>query len=144
MIELKNIYRKMERVSAKYDSLKSIFCDFNKNATMILTRPDCPVKGITISPELDKNYFDVIFVGNQVRFSFLIAEKENKELEGFVTCTCVSSDTKLVDRVIHEFSFDTDGAVNLKMVGDDPIYIDNEYIAGQLVLYFLAEAISKK
>ena len=144
VIQLKDLYLRMTRVSDRYTKLKAIFDKFGQLATSHLTSEECPVKGITFSPKLDKNYFDVSFVGKKVRFSFFVAEDESHFLQGFVKCNPVGKDEESLYPVIAEFSFNHQADTTLKTPEGDPLGIDAEWAAGYLVLHFLSDAIDKK
>ena len=58
VIEERELYRQMARVSVQYVKLKEIFDQFSHLAESRLRDEKCPVKGVSFSPELEKNSFD--------------------------------------------------------------------------------------
>ncbi len=143
MIQLKNLYSRMTRISERYTQLKTIFDNFCHLATTQLTDDKCTVKGITFLPNLEQNNFDVLFAGKTVRFSFFVAEDAIPSLKGFVECNSIGSDEKPKSIAIGKFSFNNRAETAFRTEDDDPLRIDVQGKAGYLVLYFLSEALSK-
>ena len=143
MIQLNNLYSRMTRISKRYIQLKKIFDNFCNLAEAQLTDDKCPVKGVIFSPNLERNSFDVSFVGKTIRFSFFVAEDETPFLRGFVKCNPIGSDEKPMDIVIGKFSFNHRAETSLRSEDDDPLGIDIQWVAGYLVLHFLSDALDK-
>lgn len=143
MVQLKNLYSHMTRISERYVQLKTIFDNFCHLATAQLTDDKCTVKGITFSPNLERNSLDVSFAGKTVRFSFFVAQDEIPSLQGFVECNPIGRDEKPMDIVIGKFSFNHRAETAFRTADDDPLCIDVQWAAGYLVLHFLSDALDK-
>lgn len=143
MIQLKILYSRMTRISEKYAQLKTIFDNFCHLATAQLTDDRCTVKGITFSPNLEQNSFDVSFAGKTVRFSFVVAEDEIPSLQGFVECNPIGRDEKPMNIVIGRLSFNHRAETAFRTEDNDPLCIDVQWAAGYLVLYFLSDSLDK-
>lgn len=139
-----DLYLRMTRISERYQILKEIFDHFAQLATSQLTNDKYPVKGITFSPRLNRNYFDVCFAGKRVRFFFSIVEDATGYFQGVVTCNPIGQDGKPIGVPIGEFSFNRQGETGFKTADDDPLSIDSEREAGYIVLSFLNGAFDKK
>jgi hypothetical protein len=139
-----DLFLRMTKISERYAVLKEIFDRFAQFATSQLTKDNYPVKGISFSPRLNKNYFDVSFAGKRVRFSFSIAEDTTGAFQGFVACNPVGQDGKPVDKIIGEFSFNRQAETAFKTTDGDPLYVDSEREAAYVVLRFLNDAFDKK
>jgi hypothetical protein len=143
MIQYKDLYLRMTKISERYAKLKVIFDNFCKLATAKLTNKDCTGKCIAFFPRLEKNCFDVSFVGEAMRFSFFVAENELPSLQGVVKCNSIGKDEKLIDMVIGEFIFNHNADTAFQSPDGDPLSIDYEWDAGYVVLYFLNEGLNK-
>ena len=144
MIQHKDLYLRMSKISERYAKLKIIFDNFCQLATDELTKVNCTVKGVAFFPKLERNYFDVSFVGETVRFSFSIAENELPSLQGVVKCNPIGKDEKPMAMTIGEFSFNHHADTAFKTSDGDPLGINYEWGAGYVVLHFLSDALSKR
>jgi hypothetical protein len=143
MIQHKDLYLRMSKISERYAKLKIIFDNFCQLATDQLTQVNCTVKGVAFFPRLERNYFDVSFAGETVRFSFSIVENEFPSLQGVVKCNAIGKDEKPMDMMIGEFSFNHHADTAFKTSDGDPLGINYEWGAGYVVLHFLNEALNK-
>jgi len=143
MTQLNILYMRMTKISERYTKLKTIFDNFCNLATAQLTDEKCTVKGITFSPKLERNYFDVSFTGKTVRFSFYVAEDKIPSLQGFVKCNPIGRDRKPIDMVIEEFTFNHQAETAFKTPDGDPLEINTQWAAGYLLLNFLRDALDK-
>jgi hypothetical protein len=143
VIQLKDLYSRMTRISERYLQLKTIFDNFCHLAAAQLTDDRYTVKGITFSANLERNSFDVSFAGKTVRFSFFVAEDEKPSLQGIVECNPIGRDQKPMATVIGKFSFNHRAETSFKSADDDPLGIDVQWAAGYLVLHFLCDALDK-
>ena len=143
MIPINKVYVRMTRISERYLKLKKIFDNFCHLAEAQLTDSSLTVQGITFFPNLERNRFDVSFAGKTLRFSFFVAEDEMPSLKGFIECNPIGRDKKPMDIIVGKFSFNGQAETAFRTEDGDPLYIDSQWAAGQLVLYFLSEAIDK-
>lgn len=120
MIQPRDLYFRLTKISDRYEKLKEIFDQFAQLATSQLSEEKNPFKGITFLQKLNKNYFDVCFAGKRVRFAFAIVEEPGGIFKGLVRCNPVGQDGKPLDIIIGEFTFNRETETSLRIADDDP------------------------
>ncbi|MBU0910489.1 MAG: hypothetical protein KKA54_15705 [Proteobacteria bacterium] len=136
-----NVIDRAEYAAKRYDSFKEAFVRFMKGAAY-LTEPSSPIRGLSIEPSLDKNHFDVTFVGMTIRFCFLVQYGTDNALTGRVVIVRETPTFSDTPDIIGAFSFNGKGVTDFDVAeGDDKLEI--EYNAVEIVLHFLDQALAK-
>ncbi len=145
MIQSKELFWRMTKISERYLELKTIFDNFYQLSADRLTDEKSPFKSIIFLPQLEKNFFDVSFAGKETRFSFVVAGDEKAILLGFVKCSPIGPDEKPLDTVIGEFSFNRQAETSVKDPDNDgdPLCIDVPWGAGYIVLNLLYDSFAR-
>lgn len=129
--------------SRRYADLKAKFAEFTTIVSTNLTRPDFPVRAITVKPMLDANLVEIGFAGRtlQLYFSAAIPE-ESQMLMGSVQAYIVRKLPKEESVHVDGFSFKPNGESNIKIEGD-LLYVTWDLGAIYLALHLLNESLRK-
>jgi hypothetical protein len=137
---IENVHEKTVAASKRYSRLKSGFERFYSGG-QYLTAQQSRLENFVFQPFLESNYFEVLFLGMQIRFLFVSLYDENNSLQGNVICTKYhfGHSEKLIQ--IGTFKFDGQGMTDFEVdEGQDRLEI--EYNAPEIILHFINQALA--
>jgi hypothetical protein len=136
-----NSHDKMIHVSRRYLDLKARFDGFFNGAQYLLD-PSSKIVNLAFDTALEKDYFDVLFTGMQIRFKFIPFALEDGSLHGSVYCLRESPRFIESKDIIANFTFNGRGITNFEVdEGSDALEI--EYNAGDIIMHFVNQALAK-
>ena len=137
-----NVYNRIVATQKQHIRLKALFFENFKRGAEFLTDEEAPIKGLTLTPSLEGNYFDISYLDMQIRFAFFTYYGADDVLTGkVVALRKITALTSITD-VIGNFSFDIDETTDFEVAeGDKKIEIG--YRSKDILLHFIELAILK-
>jgi len=138
---MEDIYTELERLSARYSKLHSLFLEFYRVGAPLLMGGK--LRGIEVDRLMDERYFDVKLAGTTARFTFSFL---GSEFKGRVTCERLNPPSGIEPswfESIGHFDFNGEGDTGQKMPGlGDPMLVSTDSHACLLIATLLHKAIT--
>jgi len=141
---MEDIYAELERLSARYAKLHSLFVEFYRVGPPLLKGGK--LRGIEVGPLVEERYFDVKLAGTTARFTFSFL---GSDFKARVTCERVNPpnglDPSWLESVGH-FDFNGEGDTGQKVPGGathgDPMLISTDAHACLIIADLLHKTIT--
>ena len=136
---LDQIYERLEVDAKCHAKLQELFQQFVQRGAESSDKN--PLPGLKLEKQLDKDYFEAVFLGRRHRFSFSVFRDSAGALKGRV-------EVNLVDREgatgisIGEFDFDEAGETSLKSYKNDAVEDFNGLGPFYIILGYIHDSLS--
>jgi hypothetical protein len=138
---ISNSYQKALHLSNLNKELKYFFERFF-NESQRLTDPTYGFSGISFEDNLERNFFDVSYLGVQLRFEFNLCIGEDGVAEGNIYCSKESPNFSKEKNIIGTFKFDQAGKTNFESDNDQET-VRLQYQAIEIISHFIYLSTTK-
>ena len=143
MLSFNQLLDDLTLASVRHRGLRKLFAEFATFLEKDLTRVDVPVKGISVTLELETDYFEIQFAGRVIHVTFS-SRVMDKDQIGVVSCFIYTAypEGKFID--VCGFTFTGKGETDLLMPPkNESLYLNWDVSAEAIAFHLIHAALSK-